>query len=385
MDQDLARTLQEEYGDSYFVWHPDRLARNVATWRDAFEAEYPSTRVVYPYKANDLPAVCREMADLNVGAEVCSALEWHLVKRLRIPPDRVVHNGSGRPAALVAEALVAGALVMVDSVRDARIVGTTAAAHPHRRFTVGIRCDVSTSGQVPSRLGVSPGSEEWSACLEALAGVHIGGLHCHAPGGDPSAFAQRTEALITVADRYLPGGPDFLDVGGGFYGGVPATWPGPGPTPTPQAYARAITAPLLRRYRGEHTRPTLVIEPGAALVASTMTYATRVMDVKPGPRRPVAVVAGTLLHTSPNTRRSDFPVRVWGGRGEAGRFDVAGSTPLPDEWLALDVAGRVREGDVLEFGNVGAYTVSVATVFTQPMPPVLMSAAGGFRPVPAGK
>ena len=395
IDWQKAQDLSERHGDSFFVLDLDRLRANVETWREAFRTEYPDTDIAFPYKANNLPAICESMAELGVRAEVCSPMEWWLAGHVGVSPRDVIYNGSGRPAASVVEALVSGATVIVDSPRDARIVAEAARSNRGRRFDVGIRCNLPAPGEPAGRLGLVPQGAQWEEAVATLSDVEnlrIEGLHCHLLGGDPAEFRRRISALLEVAsDVFRTRSPGFLDIGGGFYEESSEQWTAPGPKPTPADYARAVGEPLRQAFREATPRPTLVIEPGRALVTTAMTLVSRVMDVKPGPRRPVAVVAGSIFHTSPNTRRTDFPVHVLAtSRCETplrhDHFDVAGSSPMPDEWLALRVDGTVAEGDFVVFRNVGAYSVSVRTVFTHPSPAVLGHAARtGFTELaPAG-
>jgi diaminopimelate decarboxylase len=111
----------------------------------------------------------------------------------------------------------------------------------------------------------------------------------------------------------------------------------------------------------------LVIEPGTALVASAMSLITRIVSIKSASDRRFANVAGSILDTSPNTRRVDFPVTpIRGSKGLDGPFDIGGSTLIADEYMALDVPGPLAEADFLEFGNVGAYSVSMVPPFVRP-------------------
>lgn len=370
MEWDEAVELTAKHGDSFYVLDLDVLGATVARWLAEFRSLYPDTQIAYPYKANNLLQVCRAMADLDLWAEVCSPAEVALAHSVGLPPGRVLYNGSGRPADSLVAAAQHGVAVVVDSPRDARIIAAAVAELDGKDVAVGLRCDVTTP---PSRLGMRPDGSEWRECLSILRsarGVRINGLHSHVPGATPTQFATRTRALVTIADTlFSDGGLHYIDVGGGFYGHVPHVWPGPGPAPTPGDYAAAVATHLPSATTG--SAPTLIIEPGTALVATAMSFVTRVMDVKAGPRGPVAVVAGSIFHTSPNTRRTDFPLRILTGSPGRGLLDVAGSSPMPDEWMALDVEGTATEGDFAVFHNVGAYSVSMQTTFTHPTPAVL--------------
>ena len=131
---------------------------------------------------------------------------------------------------------------------------------------------------------------------------------------------------------------------------------------------------------------TLLTETGAAAVADCMEFVARVVDIKQQSGRTVINVAGSLFHTSPNTRRVDFPVRVVAS-AQHGHVDgmrlVGGCTAVDGDWLSVDMPDdtEVCEGDFLVFSGVGAYSVSMGTHFTDPLPAVVERAGSGWNVV----
>lgn len=384
-----AADLARHHGGSFFVLDREKLAVNIEHFRSQFRSRYPRTRLAYPYKANHLPAICRQMAGEGLSAEVSSPMELWLARRLDVPGHMIIYNGPGRSAESLAAALLVGAMINIDSGRDLRILEGVAAEHPGREFAVGLRCSFPLAGRDGSRFGFPVGEPEFEQALDQLGatpGLRLAGLHCHFPGSELTSFADRTRQLIEAADRAFPHGPpDYLDVGGGFYGGVPFSIDS---SPDARDYALAVTQLMTARYGSGRDVPWLVIEPGTALVATAVNYVSEVVDIKRWGRRTVATVAGTLFHTSPNTRRVDFPVEVLSprlGGPSSGSFDIAGSTALPDEYLSLCVDGDIAPGDFVLFRNVGAYSLSMSPQFSAPAPAVLESTDEGWRVLaPAG-
>ena len=379
---DEASRLAAQVGDSFYVLDEARIAANVAEFASAFRAHYPRTALAYPYKANHLPAICRAMSDLGVAAEVCSPMEWWLARRLGVPADRIIYTGAGRPAASIAEALLAGSTVNLDSARDLDIAARVALAHPDRDFDVGLRCSFALSGATGrrgSRFGIPVDDPQFDDAVEAVAsspGLTLAGLHCHFPGIELPLFAQRATILVEAARRAFPETPPhYLDMGGGFYGGVPVGSGGP----APGDYAEVMCPPIIAAFGADTTGPLLLLEPGTALVATALSYVTRIVDVKRWNGHTVAMAAGTLFDTSPNTRRTDFPAEVLSPapRTGPGSFDVAGATPMPDEYLALGLPGGISAGDFVRFDNVGAYSISLSTAFVAPPPAVVSELADG--------
>lgn len=386
-DWDEVDRLAEEFGDSFYVLHEAQLRANVTEFQAEFGGRYPATDVAYPYKTNHLPDLCRTMAGLGVRAEIGSDMELWLAHQLGVDRTQLIFNGPNRSKGCLRQVMRDGGTVIVDSLRDLRIVEELARDYPEREFPLGLRVNFPLGERTRMRLGVDVDSSDFDVAVEGIrdsAGLRLAGLHCHFPDWSVDSFAERTRVLIRVAERTLPEGPEFLDIGGSFYGGVPAVYPGEGGPPRIADYADAVCAQLRGSYGSDPSGPRLIVEPGTALVASAMSFITRVVNVKRLEGTSFANVAGSILDTSPNTRRVDFHVAVISqGEGLAGPFDVGGSTLMVDEYLSLGVPGPLAEGDFVVVNNVGAYSLSMVAPFLRPDVAVLKRSGddGAWLPV----
>lgn len=380
-DWDELDGLAEEFGDSFYVLNDAQLTANVAEFRSEFTGRYPATDIAYPYKTNHLPDICRTMAGLGVRAEIGSDMELWLAHQLGVDRSGIIFNGPNRSKDCLRQVMYDGGTVIVDSLRDLRIVEELARDSPEREFPLGLRVNFPLGERTRMRLGVDVDSPDLDDAVERIresAGLRLAGLHCHFPDSGLDSFGKRTRALIDVAERTLPAGAEFLDVGGSFYGGVPAVYPGVGAPPSIADYADVVCAQLHASYGSDPSSPRLIVEPGTALVASAMSFITRVVNVKRVAGGNYANVAGSILDTSPNTRRVDFHVAVIGqGEGLAGPFDVGGSTLMVDEYLTFGVPGPLAEGDFVVFNNVGAYSLSMVAPFLRPDVAVLKRSGDG--------
>ncbi|MEI8084168.1 MAG: hypothetical protein WCI74_20195, partial [Actinomycetes bacterium] len=297
-------------------------------------------------------------------------MDWWLAGRIGVAGRRILSNGPHRSRAALAQIIAAGGTVILDSLRDLTIVEDIAQTAGDLEFGVGLRLGFPLGSRTHLRFGFEMGSVEYDEAvrrIRAAYGLRLSGLHCHFPDWTAESFTERARTLVMAADDLFDAVPDFLDIGGSFYGGVPAQFPGGGPAPSVADYADAVCSELVAAYGKDASGPRLLIEPGTALVASAMSLVTRVVSIKSAGDRRFANVAASILDTSPNTRRVDFPVAtIRGSQGLDGPFDIGGSTLIADDFMALDLPGPLAEGDFLEFGNVGAYSVSMAPPFVRP-------------------
>lgn len=374
--------LARVHGDAFFVFDGAELRANVSALRTAMAAAAPDVELAYSIKANYTPAVCRLAQTLGMMVEVSSPLELWFAGRLGIPGRRIVYDGPGKSGESVRDALLAGALVNLESGRDVEWTLATAREHPERHFGVGLRCSLALQRAEVSRLGFDAESTTLEAVAERIAGagnLSVIGLLSHVPDGSADGLRARTAELVRVAERLFPDGPDVLDLGGSLRGRVPVGHDPAGvPATTFADYAGAIAEGLRPGVARWSRHPRIIVEPGAAVVSSAFCLFARVVDVTTVRGQDFALVAASVLDTSPNVRRVDFPVTVIPRRASRdaagpGATRVCGITPIDGDFLALDLPAGPAAGDFVRFDNVGAYSISMRPAFNYPPHAILQT------------
>jgi diaminopimelate decarboxylase len=377
------RSLEDQYGDSFYLFDPRGLERNYTDLLGAFREHYANTHIAYSYKTNYLPRICRAVDRLGGYAEVVSGMEYDLARRVGVRPDRVIFNGPYKQALDIERALRAGSIVNLDSSHELDVVEDVARRHPEQRLAIGLRCNVDLGIGGTSRFGFEIEGSELATAFARLArldGCSVAGLHCHAmtPGQPAALYALITRRLLEVAGRHFRDQPPrFLDVGGGFSSRMAPELRAQfaHPIPTFSEYAEAI-APQVTRAYGPNG-PQLVLEPGLALTADTMWFVAKVVDVKTLRFRRVALVSGSIFNIKPTRHDKSLPWSIVSPREEGGRpaarlpVDVVGYTCLEDDCLYQDFAGELAVGDYLVVGNVGAYTTVLKPPFINPCPAIV--------------
>jgi diaminopimelate decarboxylase len=375
------------YGDSFYVFDHSRLRENFAQLTAAFTARYRDTRIAYSYKTNYTPAICRVVDELGGYAEVVSEMEYDLARRLGISGQHIIYNGPYKSFRSVQNALYAGAIVNLDSMRDYTSVMSVASEAPKHSFSVGLRCNFAVAKDCTSRFGFDTNGSEFRHVIEGIRSsrnVSLSGLHCHFPNRDLASFRLRTLKMLDVASRFFPSPPAFLDLGGGFFGEMPESMQLTYKIKPPDftEYAETICGLLNGAYTTSRRKPTLYIEPGTALVADTMKFYTKVVNLKNIRGRRIATVTGSIFNISPHGRVRHLPVRVirsQGGSSAArigGKYDIAGYTCIEDDYLTKGLPGPLKVGDFLEYRNVGSYSIVMKPPFILPNVPILEISEG---------
>lgn len=374
--------IAERHGDAFYLFDRERFAGNYRAFTEAFHCHYPRAQIAYSYKTNYAPAVCRQVDTLGGYAEVVSEMEYALARRLGVAPGRIIYNGPCKSPGSLREALTTGTIVNLDSERDVRHLKQIAGEHPQSAMQVAIRCNFEIEGCLDSRFGMDVNGPVFAATLDVIRGlknVRLGGLHCHFPNREIDSFKGRISSILAVADRIFATPPDFINVGGGYFGHLPDSLRRcyTRVVPSYADYGAVLGGAMAARYGRGPDSPLLFVEPGTALVADTFRFVTRVIDKKQIRARKLAFVAGSMFNVSPYAKSNSLPVAVINQDGNAAGddsapgYDVAGYTCIEGDVLTRDLRVRIEVDDFLVYENVGSYSIVMKPPFILPSVPIL--------------
>jgi diaminopimelate decarboxylase len=381
-------SLEAEVGEEIYLLDLGRFAANYRELLDALRERYPSSNVAYSYKTNYVPRLCELVHEWDGLAEVVSEMEFELAERVGVPGPRIVLNGPLKRTALLERALATGALVNLDAPYEVALVEAFARRRPDVVLNVGIRCHVAAGG-ASSRFGFDTAGADFAAAIARLINLpgcrHIN-LHAHVlqPNRQAADFAAVARALLDACARIpVSHAPSVIDVGGGFFSRMPAELAAQFGVPIPSCadYGRAIGDVLRGAYPRE-PRPTLLVEPGMALVADAMSLAAKVVATRSTGSRRLALLATSVYSARPtgSTRTMPFSVVRRPGAGTPGGTpptDLVGYTCMEHDCLVRGTTKPIDVGDFVVFEQTGAYTNVLRPSFIEPGPPVVAREANG--------
>lgn len=383
----VAKLLQA-HGSPLFVFSERDLRAKAKAMREAFRSRWPRTLFAWSYKTNHLDAICSLFHQEGWAAEVVSAAEYHMARRLGMPGESIIFNGACKPVESLRTAVDDGALIQLDGFDELERLEEIAAASPGR-YPVAIRVNmvVEALGMSWDRFGFNLDRGEVADAARRLARskhLELVGLHCHI-----GTYIHQPEAYREAARRLIAAGLDLekhtgcniriYNMGGGFpshstlhgqYGsGEDAIAP-------LDQFAEAITGAFNATFklRKDKDKPILALESGRALVDEAGTLLATVMGTRrvPDGRRGLVLDAGVnLLYTSSWYRHDVAPAERVPGQLE----DTALYGPL---CMAIDVVRAsvllppIGPGQAVALAPVGAYNVTQWMQFSQMRPAVVM-------------
>ncbi len=370
------RSLENEYGEAFYILHPGRFTENYRELLAAFREAYPKSVIAYSYKTNYIPALCQAVNDLGGYAEVVSDMELALARRIGVPYQRIVFNGPYKQPAAMEELLLGGGVVHLDSLKEAELLQAIAQAHPDKKLNVGVRVNFPLGDGVISRFGFDAQGDEFTAALQIIrrcGNINLRTLHCHfAPRGLETWTARAEGMCKLLREHELK--PECVDLGGGMFGKMDEQLKRQFdcPVPTYREYARAVGDVVNACWDGDY-RPTLMLEPGSALAGDCMDLIAKVHSVKTVQGERIATVLASTHNLHMGAKTPAVVVVARNGQkpktGETVR--IAGYTCIESDYPVREYRGSLAAGDYVVFLGVGSYSVVLKPPFILPDFPIL--------------
>jgi diaminopimelate decarboxylase len=388
--------LLQHWGSPLFVLDVRALKRNARRFCPPLTGD-TRPEVFYSYKTNPVSFVLSTIHAEGIGAEVISAYEFWLARRLGVPADRIIYNGPVKSESSVREAIEQDiGLITANHAEELTTIARIAAS-AGRRPRTGIRVNTSHgwSGQfgVPIAGGAALRAFEQAREMKSL---DICAIHAHRGGmirteSELSAFVAEVLDFTDVLAQRLGIHLEILDFGGSLatpsvdhitpleyrlnrtlLRDVPA--PDVAATLTIERYLGTINQMVSDHFaRHSRPRPRIFIEPGRALTGETQFLLATVHALKQADDRTYAILDAGVNVAEP-TRNEYHQLLPVNRIGEPARrvYTVVGPICTPGDTLYPAVRlPELAVGDSLCIMDAGAYFVPFATSFSFPQPAIV--------------
>ena len=376
---ELLENLSNKYGESFYLLDSQKFERNYEALLKEFRDIYPNTFIAYSYKTNYMPKLCKLINNLGGYAEVVSEMEYNLAIKIGVAPQNIIFNGPYKNKKTVEKLLLGGGVVNLDSYYELDIIKKIATKNPNKNISVGIRCNFDIKDSVTSRFGFDvEGDDLYNvfSILKKFNNISIKGFHCHFPTRSIDSFIIRTEKMLSLTKKYFNNPPAFINLGGGFFGKMNPMLKEQFNVKVPNysEYADVIANKFKDFYRGTECskKPKLILEPGSALVADTMKFVARVINIKEVRSKKIATISGSIYNISPTLNNKNLPITVYHNLKSScaeqkyKKIDFGGYTCIEFDYLYRGYDGFLSIGDHVVFDNVGSYSIVLKPPFILP-------------------
>ena len=365
-----------------FIFKEDEFKENLNDFQKTLNRYLKKSKIGYSFKTNSLPYLLAEARKQGCYAETVSDTEYQLAQKIGYLPKEIIFNGPVKGKKQFVQAFCDGSIVNIDS--DSEIVWFRECIECGMRGKIGIRVNMdlerllpgqTSMGEEGGRFGFSDETGRLHAVIHEIAqmqGIKIAGLHMHVSSKSKSedVYRELTNRACEIADKEglkL----EYLDIGGGFFGGGDhgASY---------DKYVKIISE-TLNKHHMENVM--LIVEPGAAVVATTMDYMIQVLDVKETNRNCFVVTDGSRLHIDPFMHKNSYKYMLsTKSESTVPMQVVAGYTCMEnDRFMKLENEKRLCPGDRITCQIVGSYTMTFNSLFIEYLPMVYAKGEDGYK------
>lgn len=359
----------------YFQIDQQKLAANLHGMQDAFKKLWPNFQIGYSFKTNNLPWIASWMKSEGVYAEVVSTPEYELAKYVGFSDDKIIINGPNKGNDAIFNILKAGGIVNLDSFQEIAFIKDNTEKFDHIKVGLRINFDLEAAcpgetipGKEPGRFGFNIENGDFDKAIEILSNlqqVEVVGIHGHHSTRTKSLniFKAVTTKVCECAKKCTH--LEYLDMGGCIFGDKPGA-------PTFEEYATTIVGIMK-----EHNIPEdvmLFMEPGAALIASPVSYICKVIGTKDIKGVRLVYTDGSIKHIAPQMNAIKFFATFEQEKDNVfPRQVITGYSCIEnDRFLDLENAKEFTVGDIVKVHNTGAYSMVLSPLFIEYYPMVLV-------------
>lgn len=399
--QDTFLALAREYDTPLYVYDLSRIERNFLSFKEAFGGR--KSLICYALKANSNLGILSTLARLGSGADCVSIGEVKRALLAGIPKYKIIFSGVGKRAEEIEEALKLDILFLnVESSAELKTIEQIAKKlsnsqnpqqhlqqSPHqtdsspsspKKARISIRVnpniDAKTHPYISTGLSENKFGLDIESAKQAYLYAHNSpfldpvGIHFHIGSQicELAPIAQSAQKIANLAKSLLALGIEirFFDIGGGL--GIRyeeeeeiALYD----------YAQAILSAL----KGSDF--TIICEPGRRIVGNAGVLLTKVLyEKRTANKRFVIVDSGMNDLMRPALYDAVHKVQVYSKASDKSndkssdksndkkstKADIVGPVcESSDTFLREVELGELKQGDILGFGNAGAYGYSMAS------------------------
>ncbi len=374
MSEQMISESLAKYGSPLYVFHDAEFVENYEHLCRAMREYYPNYNPGYSYKTNYTPHICKLVKRLGGYAEVVSDMELWVALQCGYEHSKIIYNGPCK-GEMLEEHLLKGGILNIDNEDEAKRVVVLAQQHRDKTFKVNIRITAKIDIGFVSRFGIEACSEQMERVVSLLkhhSNVKLVGLHMHVSRARYlSAWQERIDQILDAADRYIEGVPEFIDLGSGMFADMEGYLKDQFTIDVPsyEEYAEAVAGTMAKHYADSDIKPMLVTEPGTTVVSRYMSLITTITGLKKIASRNIAVCDCDIHEAGETAMMMKVPYTHYAvGEGEASKtpIDITGFTCLEQDTLFKEYPESVKVGDIIEFRNVGGYSVVYKPPFIQP-------------------
>lgn len=363
-------SINRELQTPCYVFDEGLFIKNIQDFYSVLHKYFVNSIIGYSFKTNSIPRVIRLAKDNGCFAEVVSDDEYKLAIEIGFNPKAIIFNGPVKEKETFIYAIKNGSLINIDSQREMSWLIESGI-----KADIGVRINFDLERHMPGHTSTGEQGGRFGFCYEngelhnvicklKAYGINISRLHMHVSNASKAVEVYQClaeNACKIIEEEKL--GVNCIDFGGGYFGGGDNG-------KQYEKYASAIYE-TLKIYGME--KCSVIVEPGASVVATCFCYLTSVVDVKKTNYGSFVITDGTRLHIDPFLVRSKYNYSILKCKSLASEKSVqciCGYTCMEKDRIMNTSDTDLQVGDRICYDIVGSYTMCFNPLFITYLPRV---------------
>ena len=361
---------KNNYSTPSFIIDKKVLDENIINIKDGCSILNNKTIIGYSLKTNSLPFLIKYMNAKKIHIEVVSSDEYKYVQELGIKNKNIIYNGPMKDRKTLIKAVKSGAIVNIETFREFDWLLESNISNKK----IGIRINIPIKkGIIKNFEYLNDGSRfgfdindviliQYIKRLKKEKNIEICGFHFHLSTKErnKSLYKYIIEYANKISD-ILSIDTNYIDIGGGYLGGKENSF---------KNYTQLIKETISKYSRFKNT--TIIIEPGAAIVATAVSYLTRVIDIKNIDKKKFITIDGSRIHLDPTFSNKKYKYETNCHIKSKNKIIICGFSCMERDRIELDENWNFKIGDYIKFKNIGAYTMTFIANFICSYPTVYL-------------
>lgn len=359
-----------------FIFDEYGFAKNINNFKKVLLKYFNNSIIAYSFKTNSLPRLLYLVKELGCFAEVVSDDEYQLAEKIGFSQNHIIFNGPVKGKKMFQHALKGGSLINIDSKRELDWL-----LEQKTPVNIGIRVNFDLESILPGQTSTGNKGGRFGFCyengelhtainrLKCDRNIHITRLHMHVSNASKSV--EIYEYLAKMACKIIEDESldiSCIDFGGGYFGGGD----------NGEYYESYISKIYEVLKVNNNEMISVIVEPGASVVATAFSYLSTVIDKKETTYGKFIVTDGTRLHIDPFMVKSNYNyVLLPRRKGKSYMQVICGYTCMEKDRI-MEITDVLMEiGDRIEYKIVGSYSMCFNALFISYLPNVYSKTSSG--------
>lgn len=353
-----------------FILEEANFVCNLRDFKKKINKHFDKNILGYSFKTNSLPRILELVREQGFFAEVVSDDEYNLARKIGFGYDQIIYNGPVKNKELFFIAAEKGSIINIDSQRELEWLEIS----EKKIERIGIRVNFDLENRLPGHTSTGSLGGRFGFCYEngelhkAIGklkniGIKIAGLHMHVSNASKSPLVYKELASMAssiIEEEKL--NLDYIDFGGGYFGGGD----------NGEAYEQYIIE-IKNELRKKHLEKLqIILEPGASVIATPVSYYTKVVDIKDTTYGRFVIIDGSRLDVDSFMVKNNYNKIIDAKKTNSySKQVVCGYTCMEkDRLFTLENETELEIGDSIELKISGSYTMCFNNLFISYLPTV---------------